>query len=108
VAKRFGNTLVPGRLRLLAPAASTRCTEASRAATSRCCGPSVPDSAVSSVIAFAILGSVVLGRPLMSAGLKPYMTRVKSRTDGGVGPAFHGLGANPRPWLAALLRFALL
>ena len=33
------------------------------------------DSAVSSVIAFAILGSVVLRRPLMSAGLKPFMTR---------------------------------
>jgi hypothetical protein len=29
------------------------------------------------VIAFAILGSVVLRRPLMSAGLKPYMTRGK-------------------------------
>ena len=35
------------------------------------------DSAVSSVIAFAILGSVMLRRPLMSAGLKPYMTRGK-------------------------------
>src|SRR5215470_1620045 len=33
------------------------------------------DSAVSSVIAFAILGSVVLRRPLMSAGLKPFMTK---------------------------------
>jgi hypothetical protein len=33
------------------------------------------DSAVSSVIAFAILGSVVLRRPLMSAGLKPFLTR---------------------------------
>jgi hypothetical protein len=33
------------------------------------------DSVVSSVIAFAILGSVVLRRPLMSAGLKPFMTR---------------------------------
>src|SRR5215831_1478454 len=33
------------------------------------------DSIVSSVIAFAILGSVVVRRPLMSAGLKPYMTR---------------------------------
>jgi len=33
------------------------------------------DSIVSSVIAFAILGSVVLRRPLMSAGLKPVMTR---------------------------------
>ena len=33
------------------------------------------DSIVSSVIAFAILGSVMLRRPLMSAGLKPYMTR---------------------------------
>ena len=36
------------------------------------------DSVVSSVIAFAILGSVVLRRPLMSAGLKPYMTRGKA------------------------------
>src|SRR5215468_5535219 len=33
------------------------------------------DSIVSSVIAFAILGSVVLRHPLMSAGLKPFMTR---------------------------------
>jgi hypothetical protein len=33
------------------------------------------DSIVSSVIAFAILGSVALRRPLMSAGLKPYMTK---------------------------------
>jgi len=33
------------------------------------------DSIVSSVIAFAILGSVALRRPLMSAGLKPFMTR---------------------------------
>ena len=33
------------------------------------------DSILSSVIAFAILGSVVLRRPLMSAGLKPFMTR---------------------------------
>jgi hypothetical protein len=33
------------------------------------------DSAVSSVIAFAILGSVLLRRPLMSAGLKPFMTK---------------------------------
>src|SRR5262252_3310222 len=33
------------------------------------------DSALSSVIAFSILGSVVLRRPLMSAGLKPFMTR---------------------------------
>src|SRR5262249_19847749 len=30
------------------------------------------DSIVSSVIAFAILGSVALRRPLMTAGLKPY------------------------------------
>jgi hypothetical protein len=35
------------------------------------------DSVVGSVIAFAILGSVMLRRPLMSAGLKPYMTRGK-------------------------------
>jgi hypothetical protein len=33
------------------------------------------DSVVSSVIAFAILGSVVLRRPLMSAGLRPFTTR---------------------------------
>src|SRR5215475_4517736 len=33
------------------------------------------DSIVSSVVAFAILGSVVLGRPLMSAGLRPIMTK---------------------------------
>jgi hypothetical protein len=33
------------------------------------------DSIVSSVVAYAILGSVVLRRPLMSAGLKPFMTR---------------------------------
>jgi hypothetical protein len=33
------------------------------------------DSVVSSVIAFAILGSVAARRPLMSAGLKPFMTK---------------------------------
>jgi hypothetical protein len=33
------------------------------------------DSIVSSVIAFAILGSALLRHPLMSAGLKPFMTR---------------------------------
>jgi hypothetical protein len=33
------------------------------------------DSLVSSVIAFAILASVVTRRPLMSAGLKPFMTK---------------------------------
>ncbi len=33
------------------------------------------DSIVSSVIAFAILASVALRRPLMSAGLKPFMTK---------------------------------
>jgi hypothetical protein len=33
------------------------------------------DSLVSSVIAFAILGSVAARRPLMSAGLKPFITR---------------------------------
>ncbi len=33
------------------------------------------DSVISSVIAFAILGSVVVRRPLMSAGLKPFLTR---------------------------------
>jgi hypothetical protein len=37
------------------------------------------DSIVSGVIALAILGSVVLRRPLMSAGLKPFMTRGEPR-----------------------------
>ena len=37
------------------------------------------DSIVSSVVAFAILGSVVLRRPLMSAGLKPFMTKGEPR-----------------------------
>ena len=37
------------------------------------------DSIVSSVIALAILGSVVLRRPLMSAGLKPFMTKGEPR-----------------------------
>jgi hypothetical protein len=37
------------------------------------------DSVVSSVIAFAILGSVVLRRPLMSEGLKPFMTKGEPR-----------------------------
>jgi len=37
------------------------------------------DSIISSVIAFAILGSVVLRRPLMSTGLKPFMTRGEPR-----------------------------
>src|SRR5215813_307356 len=37
------------------------------------------DSVVSSVIGFAILGSVVLRRPLMSAGLKPFMTKGEPR-----------------------------
>ena len=36
------------------------------------------DSIVSSVIAFAILGSVALRRPLMSAGLRPIMTKGSS------------------------------
>jgi hypothetical protein len=35
------------------------------------------DSLVSSVIAFAILASVAARRPLMSAGLKPFMTKGK-------------------------------
>ncbi len=39
------------------------------------------DSIISSVIAFAILASVVMRRPLMSAGLEPFMTRgVPERT----------------------------
>ncbi|MGA8461051.1 MAG: VC0807 family protein, partial [Streptosporangiaceae bacterium] len=33
------------------------------------------DSVISSVIAFAILGSVIARRPLMSAGLRPFMTQ---------------------------------
>jgi hypothetical protein len=33
------------------------------------------DSVISSVIAFAILASVAMRRPLMSAGLKPFVTR---------------------------------
>ena len=37
------------------------------------------DSIVSSVIAFTILGSVVLRRPLISAGLRPFMTRGEPR-----------------------------
>jgi hypothetical protein len=37
------------------------------------------DSIISSVIVFAILGSAVLRRPLMSAGLKPFMTRGEPR-----------------------------
>src|SRR5262245_18267043 len=37
------------------------------------------DSLVSSVIAFAILGSVALRRPLMSARLKPFMTKGEPR-----------------------------
>jgi hypothetical protein len=37
------------------------------------------ESIVSSVIAFAILGSVLLRRPLMSAGLKPFMTKGEPR-----------------------------
>lgn len=39
------------------------------------------DSLVSSVIAFAILGSVAVRRPLMSAGLKPFMTKGKPDRD---------------------------
>jgi len=33
------------------------------------------DSVISSVIAFAILGSVAVGRPLLTVGLKAYLTR---------------------------------
>jgi hypothetical protein len=35
----------------------------------------VKDSVISSVIAFALLGSVAAGRPLMTAGLQPWLTR---------------------------------
>jgi hypothetical protein len=37
------------------------------------------DSVVSSVIGFAILGSAMLRRPLMSAGLRPFLTRGEPR-----------------------------
>jgi formate-dependent nitrite reductase membrane component NrfD len=55
------------------------------------------DSIVSSVIAFAILGSVVLRRPLMSAGLKPFMTKGEPRRTAAwdrlsaASPRFHRL-----------------
>jgi hypothetical protein len=39
------------------------------------------DSIVSSVIAFAILGSVALRRPLMSAGLRPFVTKGQPARD---------------------------
>ena len=39
------------------------------------------DSAISSVIGLAILGSVALGRPLMTAGLKPWLTRGAAERD---------------------------
>ena len=51
------------------------------------------DSIISSVIAFAILGSVVLRRPLMTAGLKPFLTRGDPRRTA----AWHRLStASPR------------
>ena len=43
------------------------------------------DSLVSSVIAIAILSSVALQRPLMSAGLKPFMTKPPSGPRPGTG-----------------------
>jgi hypothetical protein len=39
------------------------------------------DSAVSSVIGLAILGSVVIGRPLMTAGLKPWLIKGSAERD---------------------------
>jgi hypothetical protein len=39
------------------------------------------DSAISSVIGLAILGSVALRRPLMTAGLKPWLTRGAADRD---------------------------
>jgi hypothetical protein len=39
------------------------------------------DSVISSVIAIAILVSVLAGRPLMSAGLRPFLTRGSERRD---------------------------
>ena len=41
------------------------------------------DSLVSSVIAIAILASVAVRRPLMSAGLKPFMTHGKPERTAG-------------------------
>ena len=52
-------------------------------------------SIVSRVIAFASLGSVALRRPLMSAGLKPFMTKGR-RGDGGVGPVVRGFAPVPQ------------
>jgi hypothetical protein len=39
------------------------------------------DSAVSSVIGLAILGSVLIGRPLMTAGLKPWLIKGSAERD---------------------------
>jgi hypothetical protein len=39
------------------------------------------DSAVSSVIGLAILGSVLIGRPLMTAGLKPWLIKGSAGRD---------------------------
>lgn len=39
------------------------------------------DSAVSSVIGLAILGSVFIGRPLMTAGLKPWLVKGSAARD---------------------------
>jgi hypothetical protein len=39
------------------------------------------DSAISSVIGLAILGSVVIGRPLMTAGLKPWLIKGSKERD---------------------------
>ena len=45
------------------------------------------DSAVSSTIALGILWSVRGGKPMMSAGLKPFVTKGDAQPDGGVGRA---------------------
>ncbi len=39
------------------------------------------DSAVSSVIGLAVLGSVLIGRPLMTAGLKPWLIKGSAERD---------------------------
>lgn len=62
------------------------------------------DSLVSSVIAIAILGSVLARRPLMSAGLKPYLTK-------GSGPrtaAWDRLTAGSRRFRRLELAFSLI
>ena len=57
------------------------------------------DSVISSVIAVAILASVAARRPLMTAGLKPFLTRGTAGRRG-LGPAGGRLGAVPPPGAA--------